>query len=231
MHLLRCCSERKHAAGIKFVTTLQIKFDAFTLALKGLCFPLHILLQPIEPVLGHTANLACWMLVDFPCDITARCLQRHLQLCCLVSLPAGLSRAGMALAARLMSRLIWSRSIFAAHTHPLCYHHVDAHDGRQLCGEVLRCAGPDHLDVPGSSERPCRVTLLALAEGAAAATITLRNQATGEHMFWTLAYSAAPAPVRHEKNKLYNNENLMSWAATLALQYSSHPCPAISRTR
>ena len=51
--------------------------------------------------------------------------------------------------------------------------------------------------MPGGSERPCRVTLLALAEGAASATITLRNQATGEHMFWTLAFSAAPAPIRH----------------------------------
>ena len=90
----------------------------------------------------------------------------------------------------------------------------------------MGCAGPDHLDVPGSSERPCRVTLLALAEGAAAATITLRNQATGEHMFWTLAYSAAPAPVRHEKNKLYNNENLMSWDRNpcFAVQQSSMPC-------
>ena len=62
---------------------------------------------------------------------------------------------------------------------------------------LSQCAGPDHLDVPGSSERPCRVTLLPLAEGAAAATITLRNQATGEYIFWTLAFSAAPAPVRH----------------------------------
>lgn len=83
----------------------------------------------------------------------------------------------------------------------------------------MHSAGPDHLDVPGGSERPCRVTLLALAEGAAAATITLRNQATGEHIFWTLAFSAAPAPVRRASKGL--------GAKNCFPRHSEHLSPAI----
>lgn len=58
-------------------------------------------------------------------------------------------------------------------------------------------AGPDHVDVPGHSKRPCRLTFLALTEGAAAATITLRNEATREYMFWQISVSAAAAPIKH----------------------------------
>jgi hypothetical protein len=52
------------------------------------------------------------------------------------------------------------------------------------------------VDVPGLSERPCRVAVLALAEGAASATVTLRNEATGEYLFWTLSVAAGAAPAR-----------------------------------
>ena len=106
-HLQRCCSECKRAAGIEFVMTLQIKFDAFTLSLPGQCFPLHLLLQPIEPVLGHTCNASILDADSFSmrhyCTLPAETMATLLA-CQLAGMPG--SCACMALAARLMSRLV-----------------------------------------------------------------------------------------------------------------------------
>lgn len=95
-----------------------------------------------------------------------------------------------------------------------CEHgHADVHPQHGPCTASLACCkawlgstsalkraraapAPAYVDVPGLSERPCGVAVLALAEGAATATVTLRNEATGEYVFWTLSIAAGAAPAR-----------------------------------
>ena len=56
-------------------------------------------------------------------------------------------------------------------------------------------AGPQHIDLPGLSQKDCRLHFYCYSEGTTAATVTFRNEATGEYSFYKLTFAAAPPAV------------------------------------
>ncbi len=76
--------------------------------------------------------------------------------------------------------------------------------------------------MPGLSERPCRLSLLALAESAASATVTLRNETSGEYVFWTLGFTAAAAPIRWVQHRRGPLRALLRCMARGSWPFSSH---------
>ena len=88
-------------------------------------------------------------------------------------------------------------------------------------------AGPQHIDLPGLSQKDCRLQFYCYSEGTTAATVTFRNEATGEYSFYRLTFAAAPpavlgtlvleSPVRVKTSQAVMLDNPLPSAVTMAV--------------
>ena len=88
-------------------------------------------------------------------------------------------------------------------------------------------AGPQHIDLPGLSQKDCRLQYFCYSEGTTAATVTFRNEATGEYSFYKLTFAAAPpavlgtlvleSPVRVKTSQAVMLDNPLPSAVTMAV--------------
>ena len=88
-------------------------------------------------------------------------------------------------------------------------------------------AGPQHIDLPGLSQKDCRLQFYCYSEGTTVATVTFRNEATGEYSFYKLTFAAAPpamlgtlvleSPVRVKTSQAVMLDNPLPSAVTMAV--------------
>ena len=63
----------------------------------------------------------------------------------------------------------------------------------QQADPSTQLTAPAHVDVAGLSQKDCKLQFLALTEGQTTGTVTFQNQATGEYIFYDLAFTVGPA--------------------------------------
>ena len=63
----------------------------------------------------------------------------------------------------------------------------------QQAEAATQLTGPPHVDVAGLSHKDCKLHFYTPTEGVTTGTVTFQNQATGEYIFYNLAFTAGPA--------------------------------------
>lgn len=90
---------------------------------------------------------------------------------------------------------------------------------------------PPHVDVAGLSQKDCKLHFHTLIEGQTTGSITFQNQATGEYIFYNLAFTAGPAglqgtlqlegPVRSPVSQTVTISNPLQTEVVMAVACSS----------
>ena len=63
----------------------------------------------------------------------------------------------------------------------------------QQADPATQLTAPPHVDVAGLSQKDCKLHFYTFTEGQTTGTVTFQNQATGEYIFYNLAFTASPA--------------------------------------
>lgn len=101
----------------------------------------------------------------------------------------------------------------------------------QQSDPATQLTAPPYVDVAGLAEKDCKLHFHTLTEGQTAGTVTFQNQASGEYIFYNLAFTAGPAklqgtirleaPVRSRVTQLVAISNPLATEVVMAVVCSS----------
>jgi len=101
----------------------------------------------------------------------------------------------------------------------------------QQADPATQLTAPPHVDVAGLSQKDCKLHFHTLIKGQTTGSITFQNQATGEYIFYNLAFTAGPAglqgtlqlegPVRSPVSQTVTISNPLQTEVVMAVACSS----------